>query len=315
MDLWERVSANLKLDRLPWLSANEQTKFSWAKQVECLEDVPEIFKGAFEYLVDEGGALPYAVLTPRFEGFIRRENQKLVYILDHKVSILEDAKEGLLETCYDLWDIHYLEVGRILLKAWIKIVGVAADRLQVSSKLKFNTVTAYMFAPIIENIRTNGVGSYQADVSLGTGVLDNLGQENFKLKNFAREGLLPGEQVIEVLLQPEVKRNLFSISGRSLYRGTSPAHVSILTDRELILIRDGDGGRWGRGDRRGGVWNYIPLGRIASVSISTRPDDLLVNSISLAGGDQIHTVHSPAFRVELERFVDKVEDELRRARS
>ena len=83
---WDRLT-NLNLDNLPLLTASEQTKRSWAKEIESFDKVPQIYKGFFDAHLDDGTPFPYTVITPTFNGFIRRENEKLICSQDNKIFI------------------------------------------------------------------------------------------------------------------------------------------------------------------------------------------------------------------------------------
>ena len=50
---WERIT-KLGLNNLPLLSAGEQTKRSWAKEIESLDMVPEIYKDFYADLLEAG---------------------------------------------------------------------------------------------------------------------------------------------------------------------------------------------------------------------------------------------------------------------
>jgi hypothetical protein len=97
--------------------------------------------------------------------------------------------------------------------------------------------------------------------------------------NFAKHSLLAGERVIYSILQPEIRKTMLTVPGRTLYKTVSPTHMSILTDRELILIREDAVRR--KEDRYGGIWDYIPLSKIVSLSVSENADDLLVLAVKL----------------------------------
>jgi hypothetical protein len=99
--------------------------------------------------------------------------------------------------------------------------------------------------------------------------------------NFARNSLLGGEKVLCAVLQPEIKTERFRILGRIYYRIISPTHTCILTDRELILIREE--AAQNRKDKYGGIWNYIPLSMISAFSICPKNSALLALSIELSG--------------------------------
>jgi hypothetical protein len=290
---------------LPLLAAAEQTRLSWARMVESYDEVPEIYKGFFDGLPTS--TFPYAVLTPTFKGFLHQESEKLVCSPDHVLYILERAKNDLLCTRYSLEDISYVEVGLILLKAWITIRGIASDGALTSSTLKFNAVTERLFTPMLKKIRTVAGGRTDADLGWELSKFNHLGTLNFKFMNFARRSILPGEEVMCTLLQPEIRATVITLLGRSLFRTISTAHLHILTDRELIMIRDENSDGWSREVRYGGIWTYVPLGKITSVSLTDRGDSLLVLSIHLPENDRLDSLFSTSARREIDFFLDQLE--------
>jgi len=294
----------------PLLTGYEQTKWSWARIVESYDQLPEAFKDFFKTFLDDTSAFPYAVRTPRFEELTRRENEKLIFSLDNKVYVLERIKDKLSVTCYPLEDISTIEVGAILLDSWIKISGVASNGVLTSSTLRFNTVTDFLFTPILGKIRPTSTPG-DTDQSSERAKFDYLMPLNFKFMNYARHSLVPGEKVIHTVLQPEIRAKLLTLFGRSLSRTISTAHLSILTDRELIMIRDEKTGRWGDKTKYGGVWNYIPLDKITSISLTPEKGDLLVLSIHLPQNDHIDSLFSASNKQEVELFLSQFETLIR----
>jgi len=285
----------------------EQTRASWAKVVTCFDKVPEAFKDFFKTLLGDTRTWPYTILLPTHEGFTRRENGRLVSSLDDKIYIMERARNKITCTCYPIQDISYVEQGVILLYAWVKINGIASDGVPSSCTLKFNAVTDYVLTPIIEQIRPATGEAGDTDRSLELAKFDYLAQLNFKFMSYGRHSLLPGEKVIHTILQPEMRNKIFTALGWSFSRIISTAHISILTDRELILIRDEEQSQWSRDARYGGTRSYIPLNKITSVSLARREHDLLALSIHLPGNDQIVSLFSTSNEREVDLFLDRLE--------
>lgn len=95
--------------------------------------------------------------------------------------------------------------------------------------------------------------------------------------------------------------------GHSLFRTRCTPHLSILTDKELVLIQHGASKRPGGGIRYGGVWRYIPVGKITSISRVNPENDLLTMSIRLAGGDRIESLFSDSNRGEVDNLLSQFE--------
>jgi hypothetical protein len=109
------------------------------------------------------------------------------------------------------------------------------------------------------------------------------------------------------LLQPEIRVEAFRLLGNSFFRTLCAPHISILTDRELILVQDGAAKRWGKNVQYGGIWNYIPLDKITSISLADTQDDLVSMSIHLPGDDCIDSLFSVSNRQEAEMLQSRIE--------
>ncbi len=132
------------------LTGEQISKQSWAKKVHDFGSLPEAFQPVLSDLINVKTSFPYTVLTPTFEGYLEQENEKLVFFLERRLIILEKDQQEVAITSYRLENIHRIEFGKILLKAWIQIYGMD-DQGQFSiTKLRFNSVTDYLFAPFIE---------------------------------------------------------------------------------------------------------------------------------------------------------------------
>jgi hypothetical protein len=126
--------------------------------------------------------------------------------------------------------------------------------------------------------------------------------------NYARRSLLPDEHVLSYVLQPEIRRSAYSFLGRPLLPSVlGPAHLCVLTDRELILIRDDleslkgcDEGRYG------GVWNFVPLERLVSVEVQTDAYGNLRLVFTMHSGDRLESLFAGEQRDELSRLVSAV---------
>jgi len=83
------------------------------------------------------------------------------------------------------------------------------------------------------------------------------------------------------------------------------AHVLILTDRELIIIRDDpDSPRSFDMTRYGGVWDYIPLERIERIACRKKDANMLSLAIELPLGDSGGEPLRGESHAEVERFLN-----------
>jgi hypothetical protein len=116
-----------------------------------------------------------------------------------------------------------------------------------------------------------------------------------------------GEQVVDSQLQPEMRQPIVKLFGRSLTRLVTTAHLCVLTDAELIIIRDDeDSPAWRNGIRYGGVWTYLPLDKITTLSLVHRNADVLVLTIGLPHGDRVESLFAAAQQRDVERFLSQL---------
>ena len=97
-----------------------------------------------------------------------------------------------------------------------------------------------------------------------------------------------------------------SAFGRGVDRTISPTHAILLTDRELITIREGPapGGR----ERYGGVWDYMPLRRIERLSITEAAHGAVGLSIHLPGANHFDLLFEASARNRLEAIQAKFDE-------
>jgi hypothetical protein len=293
------------------MPADEQTRLSWARLVRSAEELPEVYH-PFMAALPTVGAFPYAVITPTFAGFLRRESEKLVCSVDDRLYVVEKIKGELVVTCYAFADIHYLEVGAVLLLDWLQIRGCTIEGLSAVTRFKFNAVTERFFTPFVEKIRgavSDAPGLEREEELKKFEAADWL---SFKFKNYARRSLLPGARLDAVISQPEIRKTVIKVLGHSFQRTVATCHLLILTDHELIIIHDDPESPKSADDTRyGGVWNYLPLNKIAGVDQSKQATGLLALTLQLPHNDRVEVLFQPDRRAELERFVTQLKSVVR----
>ncbi len=285
------------------LTSFDQSQRSWARAIAAYEDVPTPFKSFFESLQATGAPFPVSVIAPTYEGFLHRQTERLICATPDAVILLEKRGGSCVTHRYPLEGITSVEVTSALLDARIKITGLEGDSLVPSSStIRFNAVTDFLFAPILARARGRG-DVLQGEVPAGTDRFLEWGKRNFKFMNYAQRSLMGDERVVHAILQPEIVRGVVSGFGRTYRRTISPTHATILTDRELITIREivHRGGR----ERYGGVWTYIPLRRIEGVAVMESRYGLVALSVRLPGGGQVQFLFEPSARDDLQVLVGR----------
>jgi hypothetical protein len=294
----------------PVTSAAEQTRLSWARSVRSAEELPAVYRPFMDALPTDG-VFPYTVITPTFAGFLRRETEKLVCSVGDHLYVAEKVKGELATTCFAFADIHFLEAGAVLLNDWLQIRGRASDGTSAVIRFKFNAVTERLFTPFVEKIR--GAANYPPGIDREAELkkLDNADLLSYKFKNYTRRSILPGARINAVVSQPEIRKTVVQVLGRAFQRTIAMSHVLVVTDRELIIMHDDpDSPKWRNDTRYGGVWDYIPLNKIAAVELTEQATGLLALTIQLPQNDHVDVFFSPERRAELERFVTQLKTHL-----
>jgi len=290
----------------PVISAAEQTRLSWARLVRSVEELPEVYRPFIESL-PTGSAFPYAVITPTFAGFLRREPERLVCSVGEDLCVVEKSKGELITTRYAFADIHYLEVGAVLLLDWLQIRGRTVEGTSAVTRFKFNAVTEQLFTPFVEKIRGAASDAPVLDRETELKKFESADWLSFKFRNYARRSLLPGAKINAVVSQPEIRKTVIKILGHSFQRTIATSHLVILADHELIIIHDDpESPKSADNTRYGGVWNYLPLNKIAGVDQTEQEPGLLMLTVHLPHADRVEVLFQPDRRAELERFVTQL---------
>ncbi len=304
----EWIATAVGWDPTRWLPADEQTRLSWAKPVKSLAEVPAVYQKFFDGLrPDEKEPFPYAVLTPTYKGFLTPENEKMICRIGGSLHVLEQIENRLVAIEYPFENISYIESGTILLSSWLTINGMNARGIPAASTLTFNSVTEHLFTPIVDGFRSAVTGAAEkAEPDIETPQFESLKDANFKFMNYARRTILPGEKVVLTILQPELRRKFIRWFEMPFSRQIAPAHLTILTESELVLIRDDESQRWLKEHPYGGIWRYIPLKQISTVSLYNREDELMTLSIRLQKNQQCESLFHESKKKEFQALQEQI---------
>lgn len=277
------------------LNNRERIEVSWAKVIESYEMVPDIYKEFFRSHLPKGQPFPYTILTPSYETFGGRITEKMVCAIGHTLFVLEGKGSHATKTCYPIDEINSVEVSSLLLDFRLKINGITSLGVQTTSSFRSSTVTDYVFAPLLKRIRLRSESVKDDGPCRDLEMFERWSERYFKFMNLARHCILAGETVVHAVLQPEIR------TGKIFHKMIAPTHVCILTDKELILIREEH--LQGRKDRYGGIWDFIPLNKIESISLSHEEENLLALSIQLRNGERFERLFEDSLEKELNHFV------------
>jgi len=304
-DFWDVVLP--PLPRPPLMTGTAQTMLSWPKVIESLDDVPKAFKTFFKTWLGDKPVFPHTVLSPAKRGFFGKSADKLICEMDDVIYVVEQFGDRIIAHGYLPENIRDIEVGIVLLQGWIAIHGITKEGVPASSMFLFNSARADMFSSFINKMRSAPSEPDETMLDTEKSKLDYLSQLDFKFMNHARTSLMGGERVIHLVWQPELYTTLGSVLGLSLTRTLSPAHLVMLTDKELILIRDEVRSRGNKGKRYGSIKHYIPLSSIGAVSLIEQADNLLSLSIHLSEEEAVDSLFSMSKEEELLQLKTEIE--------
>lgn len=244
-----------------------QVKKVWPSRIQTIEEVPQAFKQYFEAYA--GREFPYVIFEPAERTFATRMHAKLICVLKDEVRIYEKEKARVKETCIKADDANYIEFGSILLYCWITINPVAGRG--ASFTLVFNSTAEPLYKPVLDLMRSvspEGDSAAVQKAEIEKDKFDFMITQNHKFMNFGRKSIEPGEEIREILFQPEIKVPYLKLFGKTFYKPFLKTSLLVLTDTELILIREPENTRT---DLAGVKW-YFPLKRIRQVSAENTAD-------------------------------------------
>ena len=303
--VWEHLPAAIA--EFPLMTAGEQTKLSWARRIESLDDLPAYFRTTVAELAAEVGTFPYLILTPSYASFIVHTTEKLVCGLEDQVRVYELSGGEVRLTAFCYADVSAVEVGCVLLKSWLAITGKNTCGVETRITIKFNTVTDYLFLPIIARLRRAGTAADPQQHEAEQAKFNYLAHDYYKFMNVAKKSILPGEEVIGAVMQAELRTPLVTLFGHAYTRLKAPAHILVRTDRELIVAVEEKQEAWSGSHKYGSIRTYIPLAKIAEVDFLAEAPYVRL-SVHLVGGEEINLDFAAKQEPDLRRLASTPTD-------
>jgi hypothetical protein len=296
-------------NQLSTLTGGQQTMSSWARVIESYEAIPQAYRGLYNTVLGNELSVPYTVFAPAISSVRRKSTEKLLCEMNNTIHIWERIGEKVDAIAYPMDTISDLEIGNVLLYSWLTISGVTKSGAPASTTVEFNAATGRHLARFIESIRPAPAKVEERETRAEQDKFNYLSTENFKFMNFGRKSLVDGEKVLQIILQPKIYKPRIVLGGHILYQTTlSVARLTILTDKELIIIQDDEHGMENGSRRYGGKWNYIALNHIQSVEVPSRDDGFLTLCLTLSPGTRhIEFIFTASQRENLTQLKDKLE--------
>jgi hypothetical protein len=300
------MSPDLK-GEISLLTGARQTMSAWTKAIESYDAIPAAYQGYFKTRFAGSQKFPYTIFTPALDKSLRKTTEKLICDADDAIQIMERTGSQVSLKSYPYKTVRALEMGSVLLYSWITICGLTSEGVVSSTTIEFNTTSARYFTIFTDKIRPALQGVDEASFGQEKDKLDYLSTLDFKFMNFGRESLVRGETILQIVLQPEIREPAWALLGWTFYRTITPAHLTILTDKEIILIRASERGKEIKGPHYGGIWQYIPLRSITSCALAEPANGRLTLSLSLASDEPIKKIFAVSSQPELQQLRARIQ--------
>jgi hypothetical protein len=284
------------------LTGEKMTREAWTSRIESYDDVPRIYRAAFEQLVSDRVPFPYTLLAPSLVKSLGRTTEKLIVDAREAIHLLERNDSQIIRKSYPYKNIFTVELGSILLGSWLTVGGIDTAGTASNSTVDFNTSSLPLYSTFIDKIRPAPPRYEEIQLKTEKDKFDYLSTSSFKLMNYGRESLVGGERVIQILLQTEIKRPVWAVLRNWRDQTVSPAHLTILTDLELILIEDVTHDRKVSQAKYGGIWQYIALHSIKTAAWRETNSGWLAVSITVSPDKIIEKLFEPSHRNEIEQL-------------
>jgi hypothetical protein len=245
--------------------SSTETLQGWARRIASPDEVPDPFQKEFRATA-RGSAFPVVLYGPAFKSGRYEETAKLLVVDGDRVVCLDDQRTGVERTELSLKEVHTAEWGTVLLHSWLRL-DATGNRGPASIHVDFNTVCHELYRPVLDHYRERLYASDRADADAESAKFECLKRPSYKFMNLGKYTVVPGMTVRRFSLQRAVYRTILGVLRRLRAAGS----LLIATQRELILIREGDGKDL---STYAGVWTYCRLDRIEAIedSVESAPD-------------------------------------------
>ena len=256
-----------KIIKTKWLTYKKTMTPSirmWPRQITAYEQILPGFQKVFPE--PDASHFPYTILIPEEQlALFRKQGAKMLCLYGEKLDIYEVVQNNAVLTSYPLHEVISCEYGSILLQSWLT--------LHTPSKpitIHFNSVREHLFKPIIAAFRPsasveNGVNSRNSRQNALL-KLEFLRKDNLKYLNIGIKSLLPDSKLLGFVYQPDIHLFKKRIFKKPVLIKYLTCHLSLLTDKELILIHESKPTKGKKEEVYGAIFMYIPHHHIERIS-------------------------------------------------
>jgi len=276
---------------------SQNTMSQWPTQVKRPDQLTDNLCEALDTYF--GADWPYSVFIPSSKWDEDGKRPKVFSVVDDGLVYFEDMKTEVRRLVYPFADVLYVEIGRMLLSSWMTIHGMVDGQYRQST-ISYNTVRDDLFDPIIERIRER-ISPEEAMLEGQNGErLSDLKQLDTKFLNYTKQSLMPGEKIINIIYQPRVQE----ANNKMMETLPEHTHAVVLTDNELILIKEDNHRYKDVHSNYGVVKDFIPLHHVKDLR-SEPLDTNLRMRVSVEDKDDLDRVFTGEQSEKLSQLIDK----------
>lgn len=267
-----------------------QTMLTWTRVALSVDEIPSEYLPYYNKLTIDCDYFPYTLIAPPMKNRWYKPVERLLTCIGDQLFVLEKQNKKISQQSMPLNPDIDLEQGNSLLFSWITLRDLSKGAKTRKIILTYNAATARHYEPLLKIIRPaiqiNSANQAQDSTNLQKALVP----ADFKFNHFAQESILPGEMVCDSLWQPAFHTPSFTIFGKDLFHTKTQAHMTILTQNELILLWDDERGLESRGVRYGGIRRFIPIKHIKHVSLNQSVNN--TSALALTLSDDSHVYRS-----------------------
>ena len=276
---------------------SQNTMSQWPIMIKDPSQIPDSLSQALDG--EFGAKWPYSVFIPPNKWDSAGKRPKVFTMTEDGVLYFEDMKTEVKQVHYPFDGILYVEMGKMLLSSWMTIHGMVHGQYRQST-ISYNTVRNDLFDPIIEKIRERIASNQSLTQGKNGERLADLKQLDMKFLNYTKNALLPGEKIINIIYQPNVQE----AHDKSFKELPDYTHAVVLTNNELILIKEDNHKYKNIHNNYGVVKDFIPLDHIAELSSESLVSSLKMH-VNLNDKDEIDRTFTEDQSHKVSQLIDK----------
>ena len=231
------------------------TMDTWAKEITSFSSLSKEFQIEIKKIQQHTSTMNPLTIKIPFESN-HNTPETIIIAFDSSLYILENFNNLIVTTEMQYSDILFIELTIILLNSSFLI-----NNGLKSKKIYFNTSSEQYFHKIIKKIRT--FQNLQNTIKTQSTKLDYLKDINLKLYNYSKYAMKYHEKIIDTVYQP---------ADESLH---IESNLTILSNNEIVFIKETDEKNKPESSLYGGTWVYIPINKINDVIIKNKKTERL----------------------------------------